>query len=417
MAVTAGETARPALDPWRLREDFPALAQEVRGRPLVYLDNAATTQKPNAVIDAVSNYYRHDNANVHRGVHTLSERATALYEATRKTVARFIGAGSPDEIVFLRGATEAINLAAGSWGAANIGAGDEILLTELEHHSNIVPWQLLAERIGAKIVVAPIDENGNVPLVSWAERLSPKTKLVGIGHVSNALGTVNPVAEMTALAHEAGARVLVDGAQATGHLPVDVAAIDCDFYALSAHKMYGPMGIGALYVRGEIAADMPPWQGGGDMIRAVRFEKSLYAPPPQRFEAGTPNVAGAIGLAVAIEYLEALGMSRLAAREDELLAFALDRLATVKGLRFIGEPDERAGVISFTLAGVHPHDLGTLLDHAGIAIRTGHHCAMPVMEHYGVPATARASFGLYNTEDDVEKLVAALDDAKEVFGK
>ncbi|MGH8225679.1 MAG: cysteine desulfurase [Gammaproteobacteria bacterium] len=406
-----------SLDPHRLRADFPALAQEVRGRPLVYLDNAATTQKPNAVIDAVSNYYRRDNANVHRGVHTLSERATALYENARKTVARFIGAGMPEEIVFLRGATEAINLVAGSWGAANIGAGDEILLTELEHHSNIVPWQLLAERVGAKIVVAPIDENGNVPLDSFKKRLSRRTKLVGIAHVSNALGTVNPVAEMTALAHTAGAKVLVDGAQAAGHLPVDVAALDCDFYALSAHKMYGPMGIGALYVRGEIAADMPPWQGGGDMIRAVRFEQSLYAPPPQRFEAGTPDVAGAIGLAAAIEYLEALGMSQLAAREDELLACALDRLAAVKGLRFIGQPEQRAGVISFTLEGVHPHDLGTLLDHAGIAIRTGHHCAMPVMEHYGVPATARASFALYNSEDEAEQLVAALDEAREVFGK
>ncbi|MGH8427544.1 MAG: cysteine desulfurase [Gammaproteobacteria bacterium] len=417
MAVTASEATRTTFDPRRLRADFPALAQEVRGRPLVYLDNAATTQKPQSVIEAVSNYYRYNNANVHRGVHTLSERATALYENARKTVARFIGAGAPEEIVFLRGATEAINLVAGSWGAANIGAGDEILLSELEHHSNIVPWQLLAERVGAKIVVAPINESGDVPLDSFKKRVSRRTKLVGIAHVSNALGTVNPVAEMTALAHAAGAKVLVDGAQAVGHLPVDVAELDCDFYALSAHKMYGPMGIGALYVRGEIAAHMPPWQGGGDMIRAVRFEKTLYAEPPQRFEAGTPNVAGAIGLAAAIEYLEALGMSRLAACEDELLAFALDRLATVKSLRFIGVPEKRAGVISFTLAGVHPHDLGTLLDHAGIAIRTGHHCAMPVMEHYGVPATARASFGLYNTEDDVAQLANALDEARGVFGK
>lgn len=414
MAVAKACTA---LDPLRLRADFPALAQKVHGHPLVYLDNAATTQKPSAVIEALANYYCRDNANVHRGVHTLSERATALYEAARAAVARFIGAGAPEEIVFLRGATEAINLVAGSWGAANVGNGDEILLTELEHHSNIVPWQLLAERTGAKIVVAPIDENGDVPIRSWAKLLNPRTKLAAFAHVSNALGTVNPVAEMTALAQAAGAKVLIDGAQAAGHLPVAVAEIGCDFYALSGHKMYGPMGIGALYVRREIAAGMPPWQGGGEMIRAVRFERSLYADPPQRFEAGTPNVGGTAGLAAAIEYLEALGMKRLAAREDELLAYALERLAGVKGLRLIGKPQRRAGVISFTLDGVHPHDLGTLLDHAGIAVRTGHHCAMPAIEHYGLPATTRASFGLYNAEDEAERLAVALDEAREVFGK
>ncbi|HEX5314181.1 MAG TPA: aminotransferase class V-fold PLP-dependent enzyme, partial [Gammaproteobacteria bacterium] len=319
------------------------------------------------------------------------------------------------EIVFVRGATEAINLVAGSWGVANVGHGDEILLTELEHHSNIVPWQLLAERVGARIVVAPLAADGSIPIEGFRERLSARTRIAAIAHVSNALGTVNPVAEMTALAHAAGAKVLVDGAQAAGHLPLDVAALGCDFYALSAHKMYGPMGIGALYLPEEIAAGMPPWQGGGDMIRAVRFEETLYADPPQRFEAGTPNVAGAIGLAAAIEYLRTLAMPAVAAHEAELLAHAVECLRALRGLRLIGQPPQRAGVISFTLEGVHPHDLGTLLDHAGIAIRTGHHCAMPVMEHYGLAATARASFGVYNDEEDVERLVAALAEAREFF--
>jgi cysteine desulfurase/selenocysteine lyase len=410
------EIARSAtVDKERVRADFPALAQSVHGRPLVYLDNAATTQKPEAVIAAEMDYYRRDNANVHRGVHTLSERATMAYEQARSALARFIGVNDAKNIAFTRGTTEAINLVAGAWGAANIGTGNEILLTELEHHSNIVPWQLLAERVGAKIVVAPIDERGNVPLDSFEERLSRRTKLVGIGHVSNALGTVNPVAEMIALAHEQDAKVLVDGAQAVGHLPVDMPELNCDFYALSGHKMYAPMGIGALYIRGEIAAEMSPWQGGGDMIRAVRFEKTLYAEPPQRFEAGTPNVGGAVALAAAVEYLEALGMEALAADEGELLRYAIEALRGVPDLRLIGEPVERVGVISFVMKHIHPHDLGTLLDHAGVAIRTGHHCAMPVVEHYGVPATARASFALYNTREDVDRLVAALNDAREVF--
>lgn len=411
-------SARAAdLDARRLRADFPALAQEVRGRPLVYLDNAATTQKPARVIEAVADYYRRDNANVHRGVHTLSERATARYEAARASVARFLGAAAPREIVFVRGATEAINLVAGAWGPANLRAGDEILLTGLEHHSNIVPWQLLAERTGARIVVAPIDAAGEVPLEGYAERLSERTRIAAIAHVSNALGTVNPVARMVELAHAAGARVLVDGAQAGGHLPVDVAALGCDFYAISGHKMYAPMGIGALYVRADLAEAMPPWQGGGDMIRSVTFEKSEYADPPQRFEAGTPNVGGAVGLAAAIEYLEALGRADLAAAEERLLAAAVARLQEVPGLALVGRPAHRAAVVSFTLAGVHPHDIGTLVDHAGVAIRTGHHCAMPVMDHYRVAATARASFGLYNSEDDVERLVAALAGAREMFAR
>jgi len=414
MAVNA-RAATVTVDPHRLRADFPALAQDVRGRPLVYLDNAATTQKPASVIDAVANYYRHDNANVHRGVHTLSERATADYEAARSKVADFLGAAEPSEIVFLRGATEAINLVAGAWGTANVKAGDEILLTGLEHHSNIVPWQQLAERTGARIVVAPIDRAGNVPLDTFTEHLSGRTKVAAFAHVSNALGTVNPVREMTRLAHEAGAHVLIDGAQAAGHRPVDVRDIGCDFYAISGHKMYAPMGIGALYLRGDIAADMPPWQGGGDMIRTVSFEKSTYAEPPQRFEAGTPNVGGAVGLAAAIDYIAAAGREALAAAEEHLLAIAVERLERVPGLNLIGRPERRGGVVSFTVDGVHPHDLGTLVDHAGVAIRTGHHCAMPVMDYYGVPATARASFGLYNTEDDVERLAAALIEAREVF--
>lgn len=416
MAVTL-ETSGRGADATRLRADFPALAQQVRGRPLVYLDNAATTQKPASVIDAVADYYRRDNANVHRGVHTLSERATAGYERARDAVARFLGAADAREIVFLRGATEAINLVAGAWGPVHLHAGDEILLTGLEHHSNIVPWQMLAGRTGAQIVVAPLDDEGNVPLDAFAKALSPRTRIAAIAHVSNALGTVNPVAEMVELAHAAGATVLVDGAQAAGHLPLDVRRLGCEFYALSGHKMYAPMGIGALYVRADVAADMPPWQGGGDMIRRVSFAGSDYADPPQRFEAGTPNVGGAIGLAAAIDYLEKIGRAALAEAEGHLLAHALRRLVEVPGLRIVGLPARRAAVISFTVDGVHPHDLGTLVDHAGVAIRTGHHCAMPVMERYGVPATARASFGLYNTEEDVDRLVSALADAREVFAR
>lgn len=417
MAVTDPTLMRPAPDPRILRDDFPALHQDVRGRPLVYLDNAATTQKPESVIQAIDAYYRHDNANVHRGVHTLAERATAAYEKARESLAHFIGAGSAAEIVFTRGTTEAINLVASAWGPPNIGMDDEILLSELEHHSNIVPWQLLAERTGARIVVAPIDESGNVPLEGYRERLNKRTKLVAIAHVSNALGTVNPIPEMIRLAHQAGARVLVDGAQAVGHLPVNVAALDCDFYTLSGHKMYGPMGIGALYVRRDIAAGMPPWQGGGEMIRTVRFDHSTYADPPHRFEAGTPNVGGAIGLHAAVQYLASIGMEALADAEDRMLHYALARLLEVPGLRLVGEPDRRVGVISFEVEGIHPHDLGTLLDHSGVAIRTGHHCAMPVMEHYGVPATARASFGLYNTTADADTLAAALIEAREIFNR
>ncbi|MDN5865552.1 MAG: cysteine desulfurase [Gammaproteobacteria bacterium] len=415
MVVESAEVLRDFPDAATLRRDFPALTQSVHGHPLAYLDNAATTQKPEAVIRAEGEYYRRDNANVHRGVHTLSERATAEFEAARAAVARFIGAAEADEIVFTRGTTEAINLAANAWGGANLGAGDEILITELEHHSNIVPWQLIAARSGAKLVVAPIDEDGNVPLEDFSERLNSRTRIAAFGHVSNALGSVNPVAEMTRLAHAAGALVLVDGAQAVGHLPVDVGGIDCDFYAFSGHKMYATMGIGGLYIRAGIAADMPPWQGGGEMIRSVSFENTLYAEPPHRFEAGTPNVAGAVGLKAAIAYLDNLGMARLAAGEDETLEYALEQLRSVQGLNLVGRPAERVGAISFTIDGIHPHDLGTLLDHAGVAIRTGHHCAQPVMEHYHIPATARASLGLYSTTGEIDQLVAALNEARKVF--
>lgn len=417
MAVETAETLRALPEAARLRADFPALDQTVHGHPLAYLDNAATTQKPRAVIRAESGYYRRDNANVHRGVHTLSTRATAQYEAARAAAAHFIGAAAAGDIVFTRGTTEAINLAANAWGAANLREGDEILLTELEHHSNIVPWQLIARRTGAKLVVAPIDDQGNIPLAGFSERLSPRTRLAAVSHVSNALGTVNPVTEMTRLAHQAGAFVLVDGAQAVGHIPVDVDEIDCDFYAFSGHKMYASMGIGGLYVRTGIAADMPPWQGGGEMIRHVTFEKTLYAEPPHCFEAGTPNVAGAVGLHAAIDYLEQFGMAKLAAIEDETLAYALERLQSVAGVNLVGRPKRRVGAISFTLEGIHPHDLGTLLDHAGVAIRTGHHCAQPVMQHYNIPATARASFGLYNTPAEVDQLVAALEEARRIFGQ
>lgn len=396
-------------------KDFPALDQSVHGHRIVYLDNAATTQKPKGVIDALTNYYRRDNANVHRGVHTLSERATAGYELAREKAAQFLGAASPEEVIFVRGATEAINLIAYSWGASHLGEGDEILLTELEHHSNIVPWQLLCQQTGARIVVAPIDDRGVVPLESFAQRLSDRTRLVGISHVSNALGSINAVAEMTRLAHKTGARVLVDGAQAVAHMPVNVQALDCDFYVLSGHKMYAPMGIGAVYARHSILETMPPWQGGGDMIRVVRFAESKYADPPQRFEAGTPNVAGAIALGAAIDYLSDLGMDTVYEHEQQLLEYALEQLEQIPGLRIIGRPTDRSCVISFWLEQLHPHDLGTVLDHNGVAIRTGHHCAMPVMEHFDLPATARLSLGIYNTEEDIDLLAAALLKAKELF--
>jgi cysteine desulfurase/selenocysteine lyase len=408
----------PALDPRelaRLRADFPILDQKVHGRPLVYLDNAASTQKPRAVIDAVSRLYAEDYANVHRGVYQLAERATRAYESGREAVRRLLNASDAREVVLLRGTTEAINLVAASFGRSQVGPGDEILITAMEHHSNIVPWQLLCAERGARLVVAPIDDAGDLILDELERRIGPRTKLVSVAHVSNALGTVNPVREIVERAHARGVPVLVDGAQAVARLPVDVQALGCDFYALSGHKLYGPSGIGALWGRAERLEAMPPWQGGGEMIETVTFEKTTYAPIPYKFEAGTPAIAQAAGLAAAIGYLEAVGVERVGAHEHELLAAATAALAALPGVRVIGTAREKAGVLSFVLDGVHPHDVGTILDREGVAVRAGHHCAQPVMERFGVPATVRASFALYNDRSDVEALARGLRSVLEVF--
>ncbi len=408
--------AAPAYDLAGVRADFPILAQKVQGRPLVYLDNAASTQKPRAVTDSIAACYGEYYANVERGVHTLSQRSTAAREAAREAVRRFLNAPSAEEIVFVRGTTEAINLVAASWGRRNLAAGDEILVTELEHHSNIVPWQLVCEERGAVLRVAPIDDRGEVILEELERLLSPRTRLVAVAHVSNALGTVNPVREIAERAHRVGALVVVDGAQAAPHLAIDVQALGADFYAFSGHKVYGPSGIGALWGRAELLAAMPPWQGGGGMIRTVSFARTTYAPPPHRFEAGTPAIEAAIGLGAALGYLTAIGLPAVAAWEAGLLALATERLAAVPGLRLIGTARHKAAVLSFTMAGIHPHDVGTVLDQQGIAVRAGHHCAQPVMEHFRVPATSRASFGLYNTREEVEALAAALHRTRELFG-
>jgi cysteine desulfurase/selenocysteine lyase len=408
--------AATGLDADRLRADFPILAQEVHGKPLVYLDNGASTQKPNAVIDAIGDFYARDYANIHRGVHTLSERATAAFEGARDRVQRFLNAADRHEIVFTRGTTEAVNLVAASFGGQRIGAGDEIILTGMEHHSNIVPWQLLAERVGAQIRVVPLFDDGSLDLEAYAALFGPRTRLVAVVHVSNALGTVNPVAEMIATAHAHGVPVLVDGAQAVAHARVDVQALDCDFYAFSAHKIYGPSGIGALYGRRELLEAMPPWQGGGDMIRTVAFEGSTWADPPYRFEAGTPHIAGAVGLVAALDYVDGIGLDAIAAHEHDLLAYGTALLEQVPGLRLIGTAADKAAILSFVIDGVHAHDIGTVLDFEGVAVRAGHHCAMPVMTRYGVPATARASLGLYNTRADIDALVRALQRVTEMFG-
>ncbi len=408
---------RPApLDVARVREDFPVLHQQVRGRPLVYLDNAATAQKPRVVIEALSRYYERDNANIHRGVHALSERATEAYEGARERLRRFLNAADRREIVFVRGTTEAINLVAQSFGRGLLGPGDEVVLTQLEHHSNIVPWQLLERERGVRLRVAPVLDDGSVDLEALLGLLGPRTRLVAVAHVSNALGTVLPVRRIVEAAHAVGARVLLDGAQAAPHLPVDVQALGCDFYCLSGHKLYGPTGIGVLYARLELLEAMPPWQGGGDMIRTVSFAGSTFADPPHKFEAGTPHIAGAIGLAAAADYLEGLGMERIRAHEEALLAYATEAVGSVPGLRLVGTAPEKAGILSFVLEGVHPHDIGTILDHEGVAVRAGHHCAMPVMERFGLAATVRASFGLYNTREEVDALVAALHRVREIFG-
>ncbi len=396
--------------------DFPILSRPLRKRRLVYLDNGATTQKPDAVIEAERRFYRESNANIHRGVHWLSQHATDLYEAARRTVQGFINAGAADEIVFTRGTTEAINLVANSWGRAHLKAGDEILITTMEHHSNIVPWQLLCESTGAVLKVVPVTDAGELELEAFDALLGPRTRLLAIAHVSNALGTVNPVAALTARAHEAGALVLVDGAQAVAHQRVDVQALGCDFYAFSGHKLYGPTGIGVLYGRAELLAAMPPWQGGGDMIRTVSFERTTYADAPQRFEAGTPNIAGTIGLAAAIDYVQDIGLERIAAYERALLDKATAAVGDIPGLRMIGTAADKAAILSFVVDGIHPHDLGTILDMEGVAIRAGHHCAMPLMKRFGIPGTARASLAMYNDEADIGALVAAIHKAQDMFG-
>jgi cysteine desulfurase/selenocysteine lyase len=404
----------PAFDVVRRRQDFPILHREVHDHPLVYLDNAATTQKPWSVIEAERHYYAHYNANIHRGVHHLSQLATEAYEAARDRVRDFINAPSREEIVFTRGTTEAINLVAGSYGQS-LRAGDEILVTEMEHHSNIVPWQLLCQRSGAVLRVAPIDDTGQLIVEQFARLLGPRTRLVAFAHMSNALGSINPVRALVDLAHDAGALALVDGAQAVAHLPVDVRDLDCDFYAFSGHKLYGPTGSGVLYARRALLAAMPPWQGGGDMIRSVSFAGSTWNDLPYKFEAGTPNIAGGIALGTAIDYVRDVGLAAIAAHEADLLRHASEQALAFPGLTVIGTAAAKGAILSFTLAGIHPHDVGTVLDAQGIAVRTGHHCAMPVMERYGLPATVRASFALYNTRAEVDALFRGLRQAQEMF--
>ncbi len=397
-----------AYDVAAIRRDFPILATTVYGKPLVYLDNAASAQKPRSVIDAERDVYERCYANIHRGVHWLSVHATDAYDAARETTRRFLNAREAREIVFVRGTTEAVNLVAQTYGRKHAGPGDEILITGLEHHSNIVPWQMLCEEKGARLVVAPIDDAGDVDLATLERLLTPRTRLVSVAHLSNALGTVLPIRRIVELAHARNVPVFVDGAQAAPRMPVDVQALGCDFYAFSSHKIYGPTGVGVLYGRAELLEEMPPYQGGGDMIRSVTFEKTTYNALPYKFEAGTPNIAGGIAFGAALDYVTAVGLERIAAHEHDLLEYATRRLSAIEGLRIVGTAREKAGVLSFVLEGVHPHDIGTVLDREGVAIRTGHHCAQPVMDRYGLPATARASFGLYNTRGEVDALAAAL---------
>jgi cysteine desulfurase / selenocysteine lyase len=415
LSAFRGAAPTAAFDVARLREDFPILRRQVHGKPLVYLDNAATSQKPQCVIDAEVSYYAEFNANIHRGVHALSQQATDAYEAARDTVRRFINAAQREEVVFVRGTTEAINLVAASFGQ-RLQPGDEILITEMEHHSNIVPWQLLCERSGAVLRVAPIDDAGELLLDEFERLLGPRTRLVAATQVSNALGTINAAKRIVDLAHANGTAVLIDGAQAAPHLEIDVQALDCDFYAFSGHKLYGPTGVGVLYGRRALLEAMPPYQGGGDMIRQVTFAKTTYNDLPYKFEAGAPNIAGVIGLSVAIDYLGTIGIDAIAAHEHYLLAYATAQARTVPGLRLIGTAKDKASILSFVLDGVHPHDAGTILDAEGVAVRTGHHCAMPVMAHFHVPATVRASFALYNTRSEVDALIRAVRQAQEVFG-
>jgi len=406
---------RNLFDVHAVRADFPILHQEVHGHPLVYLDNGATTQKPRAVLEAVDRYYERDNANVHRGVHALSERATDAYEGARVRVARYLNAPDTSEVVFTRGTTEGINLVAQAWGRPRLRPGDEIIVSTMEHHSNIIPWQLLCRQTGARLRVIPVDAHGELDLDAYRDMLGPATRMVAIVHVSNALGTVNPVAEMAREAHDAGALVLLDGAQAVPHFPVDLQAIGCDFYTFSGHKVYGPTGIGALWARRALLDEMEPYQGGGEMIRTVRFDNSTWAEVPHKFEAGTPNIAGAVGLAAALDYVEALDRSGVAAHEDDLLEYATGRLTELPGLRILGTARHKACIVTFVVDDIHAHDIGTIVDSQGVAIRVGHHCTMPLHEHYGIAASARASFGLYNTREEVDALVAALDKTRKMF--
>jgi cysteine desulfurase/selenocysteine lyase len=399
----------------RARADFPILGREARGKPLVYLDNAATTQKPRAVLDAMTRYYEESNANVHRGVHLLSERATKAFEDARLAVARFVNAPDPREVIFVRGTTEAVNLVAQTFGRRRVGPGDEVLVTGMEHHSNIVPWQMLCEAQGARLAVVPVTDAGDLDLDALDRLLGPRTRLLAVTQVSNALGTVNPIREIVSRAQARGVPVLVDGAQGMPHLGFDVVASGADFYAFSAHKLYGPTGIGVLWGRRALLEEMPPWQGGGDMILSVSFEKTVYNALPYKFEAGTPAIAEAVGLAAAVDYLETLGLPAVAAHERALLAYAVERLREIPDLRLVGTPAERAGVVSFLVGDIHPHDLATVLDRHGVAVRAGHHCAQPLMHRFGVAATARASVGLYNVREDVDTLVRAIHAAREVF--
>ena len=414
-APRTGNVPYAALDVERVREEFPILAQLVRGKPLVYLDNAATTQKPRAVIDAIRRYYAAENANIHRGVHYLSELATREYEDARAGVQRFLNAAESNEIIFVRGTTEGVNLVAQSYGRTQLKAGDEVLITAMEHHSNIVPWQMICDETGAKLRVVPINDAGELLLDEYERMLTSRTKLVSVVHVSNVLGTVNPVKAIVALAHAQGAKVVLDGAQAVPHLQIDVRDLDCDFYVFSGHKLFGPTGVGILYGKRALLEAMPPYQGGGDMISSVTFEKTVYNVLPYKFEAGTPHIAGGIGLGAAIAYVDEVGLDAIATYERGLLAYATERLAAIKGLKIIGTAREKVGVISFVLEGVHAHDIGTIVDQDGIAIRTGHHCCMPLMRRFGVPATARASLAFYNTKAEIDCLARSLPGVLSVF--
>ena len=415
--MTLAASSRPStlFDVQRVRLDFPILSQRIHGKPLVYLDNAATTQKPQVVIDAMVRSYAEDNANIHRGVHLLSERATRAYEDAREKVQRFLNAANSREIVFVRGTTEAINLVAQTYGRAKVGKGDEILITELEHHSNIVPWQMLCEEKGAVLKVLPITDEGELRMDLLEGMIGDRTRIVAVNHVSNSLGTINPIKQIVDIAHRRGVPVLVDGAQAVAHLPVDVQALGADFYAMSGHKLFGPTGVGVLYGKLALLEAMPPYQGGGDMISAVTFKKTTYNVVPNKFEAGTPNIAGAVGLGVAIDYLRSLDFAAMSAYEDELLSYGTQALRAVRGIRLVGTAKHKTSILSFVMENVHPHDIGTILDQEGVAIRTGHHCTQPLMERLGVPATARASLALYNTKEELDALVRALHRVPEIF--